>query len=92
VVKVTVDDASVADVDLKLLATQIEVGTGDGVETVAIRHAAGVSVSEATSIVVIATAPGLAMGKVVIPVSADANADSVLAVAAASTQLELVFD
>jgi hypothetical protein len=90
VIKVTVDAASVTAADLELLATQIEVGTGDGVQTVAIEKAAGIS--KAGNIVVTATSPGLAMGKVVIPVSADANTDSVLAVAAASTQLELAFD
>ena len=42
-------------------------------------------------IVVTATSPGLASGSVSIPVSTDAGSDSVLAVAAASTQLDLNF-
>ena len=43
-------------------------------------------------IIVMATSPGLTSGRVVIPVSVDASVHSVLAVAAASTELELAFD
>ena len=88
VVKVTIDSASAPSAELALLATGIETALGDGESTVRIDHA---SDSMHPDIVVIATSPGLKMGRVVIPVSSDAK-HSVLAVAAASTGLELAFD
>jgi len=86
VVKVTVDAASVAPAHLELLATEVEVGGGAG--RIVIRHGGN---ADEGPIVVTATSPGLASGEVTIPVSTDADADSVLAVAAASTQLDLTF-
>ena len=91
VVKVTVDAASAPAADLALLANEIETSLGDGKRSVRIDPAAA-SASAQSGIVVTATSPGLTMGKVTIPVSADASVHSVLAVAAASTELELAFN
>ena len=93
VVKVTVDAASASEADLELLATQIELNRSNEAGKIAIDYLAGSTSSDAyTSIVVTATCSGLAMGSITIPVSTNSSADSVLAVAAASTQLELTFD
>ena len=88
VVKVTVDAASASAANLKVLANEIEIERGDGNHMVRIDTA-----GEAHSAIVItATSPGLATGSVAIPVSADASVHSILAVAAASSRLELAFD
>ena len=94
VVKVTEDAASASQADLALLATQIELNrSNEAAGKIAIDYLAGSTSSDAyTSIVVTATCSGLAMGSITIPVSTNSSADSVLAVAAASTQLELTFD
>ena len=88
VVKVTVDAASASAANLKVLANEIEIERGDGNHMVRIDTA-----GEAHSAIVItATSPGLATGSVAIPVSADTSVHSILAVAAASSRLELAFD
>ena len=94
VVKVTVDAASASAADLALLANEIETSLGDGVQNVRIDPASAAASASAQQpgIVVTATSPGLKIGKVTIPVSADASVHSVLAVAAASTELELAFN
>jgi hypothetical protein len=74
--------------NLKVLANEIEIERGDGNHMVRI-DTAGEAYS---AIVITATSPGLATGSVAIPVSADASVHSILAVAAASSRLELAFD
>ena len=89
VVKVTVDAASASPAELALLATEIESELGGDKRTVRIHHTGDAAHPD---IIVMATSPGLTSGRVVIPVSVDASVHSVLAVAAASTELELAFD
>jgi hypothetical protein len=80
-IKVTRDTMSDA-----LLTSAIEVAAGDAVHTVALGPYRG-----PMSIVVSASSPGLAPGKVAIPVSSD-PADAPLAVAGADLRDELVFE
>ena len=69
-------------------------GAGVGVGTDAVQIDAGSAGGAHPDIVVTATSPGLVMGRVVIPASADAGAHAVLAVAAqaASDPRGLTFD
>jgi hypothetical protein len=92
VVKVTADAASASANDLDLLATEIEVEASTA-------KAGSVTIGNNpkltrmhTDLIVTATSPGLVPGRVTIPVSTDAGVDSVLAVAGASTRLELAFN
>lgn len=93
VVKVTVDAASASAAELQLLATEVDGVAGAAVgstgERVTILRRGAAT---ASSIVVTATAPGLASGSISIPVSTDAAAHSVLAVAAASVRQPLTFE
>jgi hypothetical protein len=87
-VKVTVDGASAAAADLRLLATKVEVRSKRGAGTAVLGEGES---ADYTSIIVTATSPGLETGSVLIPVSTDAS-HGVLAVAEASAQLALAFD
>lgn len=74
-----------------LLSSEVEIATGDGVETVALGSWSDDDDDDAMEIVVSASAPGLKPGKIAIPVSTD-ESDAPLAVAGADLEAGLVFE